>query len=114
MDITLIECPGDRLVLLCGGVLAYAEDVNDPTACNATYDAEFVAEVMARAAGASVRVNRLELPADFAVWDEDGPLPGFPPEDVARWWRATCEAQAEEAAMGGPPPSYPTLQEQLL
>lgn len=114
MEIVLIECLSDRRVLLCGGVLVYAEDVNDPTACNATYDAEFVAEAMARAAGVGVRVHRLELPADFAVCDEDGPLPNFTPEDVARWWLDLCEAQAEEAAMAAPPPSYPTLQEQLL
>jgi hypothetical protein len=113
MDIVLIECFGDRRVLLCGGVLVYAEHVNDPTAWNATYDAEYMAEALVRAAGVGVRGHRVELPADFAVCDEDGPLPGFTAEDVRDWWVATCQAQAEGDAMGVPP-SYPTLQEQLL
>lgn len=114
MDIVLVQCPGDRLVLLCGGVLVYAEDVNDPTTCNATYDAEFVAEALARAAGVGVRVHRVELPPDFAAWDEDGPLPVFAAEHVRDWWMATCEAQAEEMVTATPPPAYPTLAEQVL
>lgn len=114
MEIVLIECPNDRRIVITGCTLVYAEDVLDPTACNATYDAEFVAEALARAAGLGVRVHRVELPPDFAVWDEDGPLPSFKPEDVARWWRDLCDAQAEEAAMADPPPAYPTLAEQVL
>ncbi len=114
MEIVLVECPNDRRVVIAGRTLVYAEDAHDPTACNATYDAEFIAEALARAAGVGVRVHRVGLPDDFAVWDEDGPLPSFKPEDAVRWWVNLCEAQAEEAAMASPPPAYPTLAEQVL
>lgn len=114
MDIVLVECPNDRRVVIVGRVLAYAEDPADPTCCNATFDAEHLAEALARAVGVGISVHRVELPADFAAWDEDGPLPGFTPEDVARWWVDFCEAQAEEAVMASPPPAYPTLAEQVL
>src|SRR5262245_3142503 len=95
MDITLIECPGDRIVLLCGLSLVYAEG---PDRRHPHYDADWIAEQIARAAGVGVHVHRVQLPPDFAVWDEDGPLPAFTPEYVRDWWVATCEAQAEEAA----------------
>jgi hypothetical protein len=114
MQPVLIECPGDRCVVLLDGVLVYAESPNDPACRNAAYDAEWIAEQLARAAGVGVRVHRVQLPTDFAVPDEDGPLPRCTPEDAADWWRDVCEAQAEEAATAAPPPGHPTLAEMLL
>src|SRR4051812_32153636 len=114
MDVILIACPNSRKVVLAGRVLIYAEDASDPRACNDAYDAEWIAEQLARAAGVGVWVHRVDLPAGFAVCDEDGPLPAFTAEDVRDWWVGLCDAQAAEAAMAAPPPSYPTLQEQLL
>ena len=110
MDITLIECPGGRIVLLCGRSLVYSEG---PDCRHPHYDAEYMAEALARATVGG-RVHRVDLPRDFAVRDEDGPLPGITPEHVRDWWVATCDAQAEEAAMADPPPAYPTLAEQVL
>ncbi len=114
MQPVLIECPGDRKVVIVNGHLVYAEAPVDPACRNETYDADWVAEQLARAAGVGVRVCRVRLPGDFAVWDEDGPLPRCTPEDVRDWWVARCEAQAEEAAMSAPPPGHPTLAEMLL
>lgn len=92
MEVVLIECPGDRRVLLCGRLLVYAE---------------WIAEQIARAAGVGVQVHHVRLPADFHACDEDDPLPCFTPEDVARWWVAMCDGQAEEEPMAAPPPAYP-------
>jgi hypothetical protein len=92
----------------------YAEDPADACRCNADYDAEWIAEQLARASGVGVHVHRIELPADFHVCDEDGPLPAFTAEHVRDWWVSLCEAQAEEAAMTAPPPTYPPLAEQVL
>ncbi len=111
MEVVLIECPGDRRVLLCGRLLVYAEG---PDCRHPQYDAEWVAEQLVRAAGVGVQVHHVRLPAGFATCDEDGPLPGFTPEGVGDWWVSLCDAAAEEAAMAGPPPAYSTLGEQLL
>src|SRR4051794_24439615 len=60
MDIVLVECPGDRRVLLCGRSLVFAEG---PDSRHPQYDAEWMAEQLARAAG--VGVHRVDLPAGF-------------------------------------------------
>lgn len=110
MDIVLVECPGDRRVLLCGRSLVYAEE---PDCRHPHHDAEWMAEQLARAAGVGVSVHPVQLPQDFAVRDEDGPLPDFSPEHVRDWWVSMCDSQAEDAAMTTQP-NYPTLAEQIL
>jgi hypothetical protein len=88
---------------------------SSPTAAgydNRAFDAEYVAETLARAAG--VRVHRVRLPADFSVMDEDGPTDRLTFEDVRDWWAALCEAECRRAADDVPPPADPTLGEQLL
>lgn len=114
MDIVVIDCPDRRKVLVVGRVLVYSEDPANLACCNATYDAESVAEALARAAGVGGHVERVQLPAGFAVWDEDGPNPRITPESVRDWWVSLCDAEAEDAAMAAPPTTYPTLVEQFL
>jgi hypothetical protein len=114
VDIVVIDCPDLRKALLVNGTLVYFENPADPTCCNADYDVELIAERLARAAGVGVQVHRVDLPGDFGVADEDGFSTRWTPEDVAGWWRAACDAEAETAAVGTPPPAYPALGEQLL
>lgn len=114
MTPVLVECPGGRKVVLVDGVLVYAEDLSDPGCDNRTFDAQHVAEALARAAGVGAHVHRVQLPPGFSVMDEDGPSPRFTFEDVAMWWRGLCEAGCERAAEHMPPPAYPSLAEQLL